>query len=369
MGTQITAVWAVARKDLALWLRRPSIIGVTIFPPLILLLVLILQAASVTNEPVAIVNQDSGPAASALQNVATNYAGFNPKVESAAAAGDDYQALRVSAVLTIPKGFSAALSAGGRPDVLWQVRNFNADSANDLQRGVADVLNQFLATGAAGPNPIHITASEQDLHSQDAGFVGFQLIAVLVMLLMQAGLINAGMAAALEWRTGSVKELILAPVSSTTLVLGKVVAGAIAADLAGAVVFVVARLGGWLPGLSWTYGLIALGVMTLFGMFGAAVGVALATRVRGIEQVNLLSFVVSLYLFFLTGGIAAVQYLPSWLRGVAHAVPNTYATDALRDTLLYGSVTGIALDLIVLAVASVLMVGIAVPAMRRGLAH
>ena len=369
MGTQITVVWAVARKDLALWLRRPSIIGVTIFPPLILLLVLILQAASVTNEPVAIVDQDSGPAAGALRNVADNFDGFNAKDESAAAANADFQALRVSAVLTIPNGFSASLAAGGHPNVLWQVRNFNADSTNDLERGVADVLNQFLATGAGGPNPVHITAAESDLHDQAAGFVGFQLIAVLVMLLMQAGLINAGLAAALEWRTGSVKELILAPVSSSTLVLGKVVAGAIAADVAGALLFVVARLGGWLPGLSWTYGLVALGVMTLFGMFGAAVGVALATRVRGVEQVNLLSFVASLYLFFLTGGIAAVQYLPNWLRGVAHVVPNTYATDALRDTLLYGTLSGTVLDVIVLAVAGLLTVGIAVPAMRRGLAH
>jgi ABC-type multidrug transport system permease subunit len=156
---------------------------------------------------------------------------------------------------------------------------------------------------------------------------------------------------------------------TSSLVLGKVIAGAAAADLAGLLLFSVARLGGWLPSLAWGYGLLSLAVMTLFGIFGAAVGVALATRVRGLEQVNLLSFVVSLYLFFLTGGIAAVQYLPSWLRGTAHFVPNMYATDALRDTLLYGTASGVGLDLVVLAVAGVMMLGIAVPAMRRSLAH
>lgn len=369
MATQISAVWAVARKDLALWVRRPSIIGVTIFPPLILLLVLVLQAASVTSEPVAIVNQDTGAAATALQKIATGYDGFSSRVEPAAVARGDYRDLRVSSVLTIPKGFSAAVAAGRHPAVRWQVRNFNADSTNDLERSIADVLTQFMATGVAGPDPVHLTASETDQHAGDAGFVGFQLVAVLVMLLMQAGLINAGLAAALEWRTGTVKELILAPVSSATLAVGKVVAGAIAADIAGVLLFAVARAGGWLPGLPWDYGLLALGVMTLFGMFGSAVGVALATRVRSLDQVNLLSFVVSLYLFFLAGGIAAVQYLPGWLRTVAHVVPNTYAIDALRDTLLYGTVSGVVLDVIVLAVACAVMLGIAVPAMRRGLAH
>lgn len=202
MVTQISAIWAVTRKDLALWIRRPSIIGVTVFPPLILLLVLVLQAVSVTSEPVAIVNQDTGAAATALQNIATSYDGFSSRVEPAASASSDYRDLRVAAVLTIPKGFSAAAAQRQHPAVLWHVRNFNADSANDLERSMADVLTQFMATGAVGHNPIHLATSEKDQHASDAGFVGFQLIAVLVMLLMQAGLINAGLAAALEWRTG-----------------------------------------------------------------------------------------------------------------------------------------------------------------------
>jgi hypothetical protein len=236
MRSQLLAVWAILRKDLRLSIQRPAVSVITILPAL----VLILEAAAVTQDPVAVVDRDpSCGAARTLQHIATSFDGFSTKVESAAAAQRDYADLHVATVLTIPGDFCAALAAHQHATVEWQVRNFNADSTNDLERGVADVLTRFMASGAAGPDPIHIRIVEHDLHAQDASFVGFQLVAVLVLLL-RAGLINAGLAAAMEWQTRSVKELLLAPVSPLTLVAGKVLAGVVAADVAGSLLLVAA---------------------------------------------------------------------------------------------------------------------------------
>ncbi|MHB8611720.1 MAG: hypothetical protein ACYDAL_04720 [Candidatus Dormibacteraceae bacterium] len=125
MATQLLAIWAILRKDLALTLRRPVVILVTILPPLVVLLVLVLEAASVTAEPVAVVNGDPGcEAARALQRNATDFDGFHTSVESAAAAARDYVNLRVAAVFTIPKGFCAALAVSQQPAIGWQVHNF-----------------------------------------------------------------------------------------------------------------------------------------------------------------------------------------------------------------------------------------------------
>ncbi|MFZ0216110.1 MAG: ABC transporter permease [Candidatus Dormiibacterota bacterium] len=370
MTAHLAAIWAILRKDLSLSLRRPTVIVVTILPALILLLVLVLQAAAVTSEPVAIVNADPGcGAARSLQRTATAFDGFRTTVESPAAAQQDFRNLQVAAVLSIPSGFCSSLAAGERPALDWQVRNFNADTTNDLERGVGDVVSRFLASGAAGPNPIHITIDEHDLHAQDAGFVGFQLVAVLVLLLLQAGLINAGLAAAMEWQTRSVKELLLAPVSSLVLVLGKVLAGVVAADVAGTLLAGAAIAAQQLPVPSVADALGALAVMTVLGVFGSALGVAVGAGLRSIERVNPVATVLSFYLFFLAGGIAAAAYFPDWLRIVARLVPNFYGIDALRNTLLYGTTSGLGLDLLVLVLASLVMLAIGVPAMRRGLAH
>jgi ABC-2 type transport system permease protein len=370
MSTELPALWAIVRKDLALSLRRPVMIAITLLPPLILLLVLVLQAAAVTAEPVAVVNDDpGGSAAAVLQRTVSGFDGFRTTVESAPAAARDYHDLRAAAILTIPAGFSADVAAGRRPAIGWRVRNFDADSTNDLQRGVGDVVSRFVATGVAGTDPLRVGVVETDLHKPDAGFVPFQLVAVLVLLLLQAGLINAGLAAALEWQTGSIKELLLAPASSLVLILGKVIAGVIAADAAGCLLVAVARVGGWLPGLGWSDAVAGLAIMTLLGLFGSAVGVALAARLRSVERINPISAVISFYLFFLAGGIAAVAYLPGWLRAIARVIPNTYAVHALRNALLYGTSSGLAADALALVLASLVMLAVAVPAMRRGLAH
>lgn len=73
------------------------------------------------------------------------------------------------------------------------------------------------------------------------------------------------------------------------------------------------------------------------------------------------------YLFFLSGGIVAYAYLPGWVQAVARFIPNTYAVDALRNTLLYHSGSSLGTDIGVLAVAAVGAVMLGIPAMRRGL--
>lgn len=65
----------------------------------------------------------------------------------------------------------------------------------------------------------------------------------------------------------------------------------------------------------------------------------------------------SFYLFFLAGGIAALAYLPAWLRVVARVIPNTYAVHLLRGALLYHSAAGTGGDLLALALAAAVAVG------------
>lgn len=363
-------VWAIIRKDLAIWVRSPAVLAVTVLPSLVLVLVLALQAVAVGSMPVAVVNRDGGGAAgAALEKAALAFDGFRPRVMTPTAAQTAFDRLQVAAVLTIPPGFSADVAAGRRPTVEWQVRNFNDDTANDLRRGLPDVVSAFLASGAAGPDPVHITVAETDLHSRDVSLVAFQMVAVLAVLLLQAGLVNAGLAAVREWQTGSVKELLLSPVPPIGVVVGKVVAGVIAADLVGALAIGVAVAGGVmsLPGPG--DAALALAAMTLLGFFAAGLGVALAAALRVQERLIAISINLSFYLFFLGGGIVALAYLPGRLRAVARFIPVTYAVDALRGALLYGGAPAAGRDLLVLAVSAGAALLVGVPALRRGMAH
>lgn len=368
---QLRVIWSILKKDLAIWLRSPATLAVTLLPALILMLVLVLQAAAVSGSPVAIVNQDpGGHTAMQLESIAENYNGFYkaplmtlPQAEQA------YQRLQVAAVLVIPKGFSSELARGQHPVVEWQVRNFNNDTANDLRRALPDIMSQFMRSASVGTNPVHIQVQEHDLHAKDASFVGFNFIAVVVMLILQAGVVNAGLAAVREWESGSIKELLLSPARPLSLILGKLAAGVVASDAAGTVALMAAFLAGILPSPSLLLAVLALGFMTLTAIFGSALGVLLGSALRNTERVSGLSINLAFYLFFLAGGIADIAYLPRWLQGVAELIPNTYALDALRSTLLYGSSAGLGFDAGALAVATIFVLLIGVPLTWRGLSH
>lgn len=363
-------MWALIKKDLAVWFRSPAVMAVTLLPPLALILVLALEGVAVSSLPVAIVNRDAGGrAAATLVRTAEAFDGFRAQVLGPDAAQAAFADLKVAAVLTIPRGFSADLAAGRRPSLSWAVRNFNADSTNDLRRALPDVVTSFLASGAAGPSPIGITIQEQDVHPQDVGLVAFEMVGVLAMLMLLAGLINAGLAAVKEWETGSVKELLISPVPPLSLIAGKVVGGVVAADIVGVLVTGVTIAFGLLPAPTLAQGLIAVATMTLLATFGAGVGVALAASLRSSDRMNPVTINISFYLFFLSGGVVALAYLPAWLRVIARVIPNTYAVNAFRQTLLYGTTAGAATDLLWLAVAATVGLLVGVPALRRGLAH
>jgi ABC-type multidrug transport system permease subunit len=78
---------------------------------------------------------------------------------------------------------------------------------------------------------------------------------------------------------------------------------------------------------------------------------------------------IAFILFFLSGGIVSLAYLPEWVQIIARFIPNSYAVDVFRNTFLYGSNSGIPGDLWMLTIAAVVGLLIAFPAMRRGLGH
>lgn len=152
-----------------------------------------------------------------------------------------------------------------------------------------------------------------------------------------------------------------------TLIVGKVAAGVVVADVLAGLVAAVALATGMLPPLTPGGAGLALAAMTLLALFGAGLGVAAAAWLRSGEKIGPLGSMVSISLFFLAGGILVLAYLPAWLRTVAYAIPNTYAVHVLRGVLLYQSVTGVRED--VLALAAVVGLAVGVPALRRGLEH
>ena len=363
----LRVIFSMLRKDLGLFWRSPAVVAVTLLPPVILLLTLLMESAAVGSLPIAMVRAGQGASAVAAERTLAAYPGFRALPLSPGAAQAAFDRLDVAGVVTVPKDYSRVLAAGGRPTVTLEVRNFNADFTNDLLRDLPDALHGVPMPKT--PRSQGVLIAERDLQPKDANFLGFQMVAVLVLLLLQAGIVNAGMAAVHEWQSGTVKELLLAPAPAMAVLIGKVLAGVVAADLVGLVLGGLSLWAGFFGSVTAGNLLLAFFIMTLLSAVGSGIGVGLASAMRSFERLGPASMLVSFYLFFLAGGIAAVAFLPAWLRTIAEVIPNYYGMDALRGLLLYGSAPNLGQDVLVLSVWLLLVLAAGPRLLHRSLSR
>ena len=138
---------------------------------------------------------------------------------------------------------------------------------------------------------------------------------------------------------GFLKEILVAPVSRISVFVGKMLGGSTDALIQGAFVFVYS----FLVGISLNVGsfILSLPVMLLvtFGM--VSVGLILASLMQSLEGYGVIQTFVNLPLFFLSGALFPLSYVPAWLKWVSVVDPLTYGVDALRTMILRGAWTPI----------------------------
>lgn len=358
-----SAIWAIVRKDISVWLRQPVTIAATILPALILIAIIYVTAAAVGRNPVDLVIQEHGPYASQLVSVLNNSEAFAVKRETTAAqASADLSDLAVAAVITIPANFDAAYTARQADPVTIQINNLNLDFTNDLRRSLPAAITAFY--GEQPASPIHVTIAETDTRPQDIALTQFELIPDLVLLVTIAGVVNAGMAVAREWEDQTVKELLLAPMSRATLITGKLLSSWLITMAVGGVVLVLGAVTGQLrpQGMYWLTALLAV---ALTALASAGVGVAIGAIIQRFMGVVAIGIPLAFYLFFLSGGVSVIAFLPTWVQIIAQFMPTFYGVHALQMAIFYSSTDQLGRDALVLALSAVIAIALGVTVLQR----
>jgi ABC-2 type transport system permease protein len=361
-------ILAIVRKDISVWLRQPTSIAATVLPAIAFMVILYFGAQAVGRNPVALVVQDSGPHAQELVNILSDSGAFKVGMITITPqkAEDALKQVKVAAVITIPSNFDAAYNAQKPDPVTIHINNLNLDFTNDLRRSLPAAITEFYAE-KGNSSPIQIHVKETDLRSQDIDLLRFELVPNLVLLLTTAGIVNAGLATAREWEDSTIKELLLAPISKTTLIAGKLLSGWITTLLIASVVLVVGAASGYLRPEGTIYWISTLVIVLLIALASAGLGVAIGAASRRFQRVTAIGIPLSIDLFFLSGGITVAAFLPAWLQTIAHFVPTFYGTHALQMAIFYGSTEGLALDLSVLGATALVAGVLGVLSLRRSM--
>jgi ABC-2 type transport system permease protein len=168
------------------------------------------------------------------------------------------------------------------------------------------------------------------------------LIAMTVLFsttAMEAVVIN------FELRLGSLERLLLTPVTLTSVLLGKILGGAIFGLMITAVVTLVSVITLGLYDVSILYLLLVLlPSLLLFSSLGALICVL----VREVFEAQTLANLPRFLMVFLCGVFTPVSSLPPVLQQIAYVLPLTYTVDGIRQAFGDAGMVNIAIDILVL---------------------
>ena len=152
---------------------------------------------------------------------------------------------------------------------------------------------------------------------------------------------------AFERRIGSLERLRLAPIRLPALLAGKVLGGMVFGLTVTAVVLLIVLLAFGSGGINWL-GLV-LAILLSAAAF-SAMGAFVSVAVREVFEAQTLANCIRFPMMFLGGVFVPVASMPWGLQVAARVLPLTYTVEALHSALVSGEASGLALDLVVLAV-------------------
>jgi ABC-2 type transport system permease protein len=140
-------------------------------------------------------------------------------------------------------------------------------------------------------------------------------------------------AASIVWdrEFGFLREMMVAPVRRSSIVLGKCFGGATVAAFQGLIVIAIAPLVGVPYQLGLMLEMFALLLMLAFAI--TAFGMMAAARVNQMQSFMALMQMAVMPMFFISGALFSVAALPGWLAVLNRIDPLTYAVEPMRRAI------------------------------------
>jgi ABC-2 type transport system permease protein len=314
--------------------------------------------------PVALIDRDGGifvkPFIDSLNGAHHSFAlkTMSPKAAEAALGSG-----HLVGIITIPAGFSDAISRWQTVPIDVRIDNVNVDLTNDVQRALPAAIVAF---GRRYKFPgLTVKMVEHDVLRHDTGYIPYLVVSALALDAMVIAAILGAMATAREWEKRTIKLLRLSPASAGVILAGKLaVVGVVAASALAIAVLSIVYGYGVVPIAPWTTALALLACVAIFTSIGAWVGALLK---RTLACVPLL-FGMAMPLYIDSGALEPTRFDGNTIWMIAHLSPVYYAVGVLEWSFhgIHVTPEPIYVDLLVLAAMAALAVVLTLGRLARG---
>ncbi len=245
---------------------------------------------------------------------------------------------RAAAILVIRPGFSDALRNGQPYELNLQIDGSEVSQAGAVVGYSNALLSQFLkekmiAPGAKMPG---ISISQRVLYNPDLKSSHFFVPGIVSVILLMISALLTSITIAREKETGTLEQLLTAPVSPLQILLGKLLPYIVIAFLDGLLVLAFAKILFGVPfvGSFWLLMALEMIYVTTALSIGILISTAVPTQQLAMQMALLITMLPSI---MLSGFIFAVKNMPLPLQFVSKIVPATYFLNIVRGIMLKGS--------------------------------
>jgi ABC-2 type transport system permease protein len=358
-SAKLRRVVALMRKESFQLVRDPSSIAIGIVMPVVLVLLFGFGLSlDVKDVPLAVVLEDSSPAARELAAAFQLSGYFKPRLVPAMA---DAQALMltrdVDGIVRIRPDFSRHVAIGDA-EVQLLVHGTDANTARIIEAYVQGAVNQWgarrNAEGATVPSP-PVTVRDRMWFNEANDSHYFLVPGLIVLIMTLIGAFLTALVMAREWERGTFEAMFVTPIRSGEILIGKTtpyfvmgMMGLLLCIVSAKYLFDVPLRGSVLvlTGVSMLYLLVALGI-------GLLVSSVTKSQFLASQVALLVTFLPAM---MLSGFLFDLHSMPTAIRAITYVLPARYYVALLQTLFLAGDVWSVIVpNAAVLAVMAVVL--------------
>jgi ABC-2 type transport system permease protein len=328
----------IIRKEFIHILRDPRSLSIVLIMPLIqLLLYSYAINMDVRDIKLAVLDESRTPAS---RELVRRFTGSGYFVQRASLDNRDqieelFRRGTVKAVLAIPRNYAESVKT--RVSTPVQILVDGSDSNTGAV--ILNTAQQLLTTAsldlsAVGFTPFQIRANIWYNPEQKSTYFIVPGLTAVIMMMICALLTSITIAR--EKETGTLEEILVAPVRPYELIIGKVLPYVALASADALIILLVGRI--WF-GIPFRGSPLVLTVFSLIYLLTSlSLGVLISTVARS-QQVAMMmaNLITMLPSVLLSGFIFPISSMPKWLQIVTYIIPARYFLEIIRGVLLKGN--------------------------------
>jgi ABC-2 type transport system permease protein len=359
------------RKEITQMTRDRRTVMLTFIQPILMLLLLGSAASNdVRNVPAVLFDQDHSQAARDLLDAyrAADYFVFSYQVQSVQEMRQLIDGGEAKAGLIIPPDYGKRIASGEPAQVAFVIDGSDATLASTAL-SAATLIGQSKSTAVlraslesrgqstTASSPIEVRT--QVWYNPDLVQAFFMIPGLMGTILLQITVMLTASSIVRERERGTIEQLIITPIRSWELVVGKLTPYVFLAFFDMLEVLVVGTLLFHVP-MSGNLGLLLL-MSALFLATGLGIGLFISTVAKTQQEAQMLGALIQLPSFFLAGFFFPIAAMPPFLQAISYLVPLRYFLVIVRAIMLKGAgIEAFTGDMVALLVFCLVIMALAV---------